>query len=88
MDAALPLGPADHNALVTNPNGYVPLQETLDSDVLLPTEIMGAGHHFHDVDRGFRRNQTLRDLPRQLLHNKVVDSHLVRPSVREANRCT
>ena len=78
-DHALALSACDHHALVTNPCGYVPLEESVNCDVVLPNQILGGGHHFHDVDRRFRRNQGLQDLPRQRLHQKVINEHLVRP---------
>ncbi len=84
-DKALALIPEDYHSLVTNPNGYVPLEENVFSGLVLPTQIMGGGHHFNDVDRGFCRGQALIDLSRQCLHNEVVNRHLIRPRSRGAH---
>jgi len=74
--------PGDHHALVTNPHGYITLDIQENSDVAVPTQLIGGGHHFDDIDRSLRRNLGTTDVPRQRLHAMVVNAHLSRPRPR------
>ena len=84
-DNPLTSNPEDQHSLITNPNGYVPVEENENCDITLPVQIIGGGHHFQDINRRLRRNQLLRDFPRQRLHNKVANGHLVRPIYHKRN---
>jgi hypothetical protein len=80
FEEAPPRNPVDHYTLVTNPSGFVNLEVQENSEnVALPSQLMGGGHHWDDIDRTFRRNQNLETLPRQRLLEQVANSHLVRP---------
>ena len=70
----------DSNNIVNNINGSVPLEQTDDIDVARPLQLLGGGDHFDDHPRELRRNQTGAELPRQILLEKVVESHLRRPN--------
>lgn len=85
-DDTIATNPGDHHILLTNPHGYVNLEANDDNDAVLPVELIGGGHHFHDIDRSFRRNQGVRDLPRQRLHAIVANAHLIRPRPRGQSR--
>ena len=84
-DNPLTSNPEDQHSLITNPNGYVPLEENEKCDITLQVQIIGGGHHFQDIDRRLHQNQTLREFPRQSLHDNVASSHLVRPRYHERN---
>jgi hypothetical protein len=78
--APLTLLDGDSNNIVNNINGSVPLEQTDDIDVARPLQLLGGGDHFDDHPRELRRNQTGAELPRQILLEKVVESHLRRPN--------
>ncbi len=50
----------------------------------MPITLMDAGHHFEEVPRIARLNNTTgeKDMPRNLLHNVVLNSHAWRPNIR------
>ncbi len=53
-DNAVSISPCDRYNLLTNPNGYVPLEEDDEcSNIHLPAQIMGGGYHFDHVNTGF-----------------------------------
>ena len=55
----------------------------------MPTTLMDVGHHFEELPRIARRNRSVNDttggeesMPRFLLHNVVLNSHSIRPTIR------
>ena len=46
---------------------------------LRPVQLLDGGNHFRGLPRQFRRDGNDESLPRQRLHDQVVDSHLIRP---------
>ncbi len=52
-DNAVSISPCDQYNLLTNPNGYVPLEDDERTNIHLPAQIMGGSYHFDDVNRGF-----------------------------------
>jgi hypothetical protein len=54
----------------------------------MPITLMDAGHHFEEVLRIARRNRRVNnttgeeDMPRNLLHDVVLNSHSRRPNIR------
>ena len=78
-DKVISISPCDHYNLVTNPNGYVPLEDDKSTGLTLPAQIVGGGHHFDDINRMFQQNQSTSDLPRQQLLAQVINAHVVRP---------
>ena len=80
--------PLDLENMINSLNGYVPLK--IDNNhhdgIVIPLEIMDAGHHFDDCPRAARRGQRTDaasasngELPCTILLNHVVDSHKMRP---------
>ncbi len=72
----------------THPSGYVSLERcdySHDDDARIPIDLLDSGHHFRDIPRSARRNRNTDSLdgqvmlPRALLHEKVIQSHKVRP---------
>ena len=67
--------------LMNGIQGFIELDQVAEG--VIPTQLLGAGHHRLDVPREVRESD--RDpnlLPRKELHDKVVNSHKVRPSGR------
>ena len=53
-----------------------------DHGITMPTALMDVGHHFDEVPRNIRRNwSTYTDevLPREILHDVVLNLHAQRP---------
>jgi hypothetical protein len=75
--------PIDLENMMNQPEGYVPLVVEADHDTSLPTGLMDCGHHFNDIPRDVRRRY-MRDqsaqIPRDILHNIVIDSNMAHPS--------
>ena len=73
---------ADDFNIMNNRDGFVPLErEEHDGGgtFLVPRQLLDAGNHFEDIPRDRRRLTLMEQLPRKLLHDKVVHSHKVRP---------
>jgi len=68
--------------------GYVALEDSNEHRIPMPTVLMDAGHHFKDVPRIARHNRVLittgeeEDMPRNLMHDVVLNSHSRRPNIR------
>ena len=82
------LNPLSNDTLhiMSDVNGFVPLEAGREHGTLLPRALMDGGHHFSDIPRSIRR-QLERQLllgsslaPRQQLLEQVINSHLKRPS--------
>ena len=75
----------DHLLMMNDCNGYVPMEPSADHQGVIPAALMNGGHHFQDVPRNIRRNRRQSNiaelLPRQLLLQQVIDSHMTRPTV-------
>ena len=72
-------------------SGFVMLQQVIDDDgtpFVVPRQLMDGGEHFDDVPRDIRRNRTMNvdHLPRKALHDKVLNSHKVRPTLNRIRR--
>ncbi len=69
--------------MINNPDEYVPLMTDNNHDgIVIPLEIMDAGHHFDDCPRAARRGQCTYvasalngDLQHIILLNHAVNSH-------------
>jgi hypothetical protein len=68
--------------------GYVALEDSNVHRIPMPITLMDAGHHFEEVPRIARRNRLVNnttgeeDMPRNLLHDVVLNSHSRRPTIR------
>ena len=74
---------ADSFHFMNQAEGFVPL-DAVEEEVI-PTQLLGAGNHFDDIPRTSRYHQTgvaINQRPRMELHEKVINSHKVRPSTR------
>jgi hypothetical protein len=68
--------------------GYIALEPDADHVEVgsqIPVQLLKGSNHFHEVPRELRRNrssETLKGkvLPRKLLHDHVLETHMVRPS--------
>jgi hypothetical protein len=75
----------DRFNMMDGTTGYVDLE-----DDLVPRQLLESGHHFDDVPRNrrvYRRPVGVEgvlsvNLPRKNLHDKVLESHKVRPSLK------
>jgi hypothetical protein len=83
--------PQDRFHIMESTIGFVELEQNEEgnSNLVVPRELLESGHHFDEVPRHqrmYRRGEEgqLADklLPREKLHDKVVDSHKVRPSTK------
>jgi hypothetical protein len=67
-------------------DGYIELEHRGENaeESLIPIQLMDGGHHFDGMARTLRRNCHRETagmvIPRTLLHDKVVESHMVRPT--------
>ena len=67
--------------------GYVTLEDSNNHRISMPTTLMDVCHHFEDVPRTARHNRVINttveeDMPRNLLHDVALNSHLQRPTIR------
>jgi hypothetical protein len=67
--------------------GYIALPDSDEHDNArnLPRGLLDLCNHFSDLPREIRRESSVVGsvlLPREFLHDKVVDSHMVRPATR------
>jgi hypothetical protein len=83
----------DMYTLMTNVNGYVPLEvaqmQDGNNNVVLPTQLLGSGDHFDDVpleahsrrvvSAGRGPTHQAGALPRSILHDHVAQSNQTRP---------
>lgn len=79
-DVVIESSPLDTYNIMNMQGGYVSLEESEDHDVPIPSQLLDGGDHFADFPRDKRRQRNDNMLPRKLLHDKVVESHKVRPS--------
>ena len=70
-------------------DGFVTLDqvgEEYEGDFIVPNQLLNGGNHFEDVPRNLRNPRGAMGiadkLPRKGLHDKVLESHKVRPSTR------
>ena len=83
-DGVPELAPMDSFHVMANEGVFVPMEVSPNSDVPLPSSLLDGSDHFDDLPRGERRrrnrggDETM--LPRSILLQKVIDSHMVRPS--------
>jgi hypothetical protein len=67
-----------------NLSGAVPMVFSTSADMALPTGLLGGGHHWNDIPESSRRSRSTRHkstnlLPREILHDLVVEKGLKRP---------
>ena len=74
---------------VNGTDGFVTLDqvgEEYEGDFIVPNQLLNGGNHFEDVPRNLRNPRGAMGiadkLPRKGLHDKVLESHKVRPSTR------
>ena len=77
----------DTENIINLEEGYVALEDSNVHRIPMPTTIMDAGHHFEEVPRIARRNRVNNttgeeDMPRNLLHDVVLNSQSRRPNIR------
>ncbi len=77
----------DTENIINWEEGYVALEDSNEHRIPMPTTLMDAGHHFEDLPRIPQRNRVINktgqeDMPRDLLLNVVLNSHLRRPNIR------
>jgi hypothetical protein len=78
----------DRLNIMNHADGYVELEETVDGNLTnLPLGLMHGGEHFDDMSKNERqkhKRQYPDELtPRQLLHDRVLNSHMKRPLARK-----
>jgi hypothetical protein len=73
----------DKEYMMTNEGGYIEM-ESDTHNIPVPAGIMDCGHHFQDVPHAYRRSWNNRnpdaELPRKVMHDKVVTLHACRPN--------
>jgi hypothetical protein len=79
---------ADRLNIMNHEDGYVELEATADDTLPnLPLALMHGGEHFDDItpnERKKHKRQYPDELtPRQLLHDRVLSSHMTRPVPRK-----
>ena len=69
-------------------NEIIPIGNTnANVNEVVPTELLGYGHHFNDVPQRLRNPLVAANyLPRTVLHDKVLNLHKVRPSTRSKHQ--
>jgi hypothetical protein len=78
----------DTENIINWEDGYVALEDTNVHRIPMPITLMDAGHHFKEVPRIARHNRLVNnttdeeDMPRNLLHNVVLNLHSRHPSIR------
>ena len=67
--------------LTETARGYAILEASTEHPEasLRPVQLLDGGDHYDGLPRQFRRDVNDQSLPRQRLHDQVVDSHLIRP---------
>lgn len=67
--------------LTETARGYAVLEASTEHPEasLRPVQLLDGGNHYRGLPRQFRRDVNDPSLPRQRLHDHVVDSHLIRP---------
>ena len=81
---------ADNCNIESSDSGFVPMvancdiADILGMEVATPDDLLGGGHHFHDVPRAVRRDRSApnasTELPRERLCSQVQSKHMVRPA--------
>jgi hypothetical protein len=80
--------PEDLSYIMNSDVGYVSMENVEGSEVELPLQIMGGGHHFDNVPRNLRQDccqggiHTDNIMPRDKLLRIVTDSNTTWPPVR------
>lgn len=71
----------DMNNIVNHDQGYVEMSSCGDESYDVPMDLMDAGHHFNDVPRFIRRQNSIEDalLPRTVIHDFIANGHWERP---------
>ena len=80
----------DNDNLMMQSEGYVTMDADDNHGILVPRGLMNGGHHFDDMPRALRRTTESYDgakthgakTQRELLRNKVINSHMTRPTKR------
>ena len=74
--------------LTETARGYAVLEASTEHPEasLRPVQLLDGGNHYHGLPRQFRRDVNDPSLPRQRLHDHVVDSHLIRPPTNRRRR--
>lgn len=75
----------DDDHLMMQSDGYITMDADDNHGILVPSGLMNCGHHFDDVPRAVRRTKQSYDVAktqREILRNKVIDSHMTRPTKR------
>ena len=72
----------DQEHMLTEDDGYIPMEHSNVHDIAMPMALMDVGHHFDDVPRSIRRRKIISDadLPRTKLYHKVCRMHARRPT--------
>eukprot|EP00804_Cyclotella_cryptica_P003177 CCRYP_013780-RA/>CCRYP_013780-RA protein AED:0.21 eAED:0.16 QI:0/0/0/1/1/1/2/0/414 len=67
----------DMNNIVNHDQGYVEMSSCGDESYDVPMDLMDAGHHFNDVPRFIRRQNSIEDglLPRMVIHDFIANGH-------------
>ena len=75
----------NENADVHNYNDLFFLDQLVNEEAVVPTELLGGGEHFDDYPYAIRRTRNVQEqdqtLPRYKSLQKVIESHMVRPHV-------
>ena len=78
----------DTENIINWEDGYVALEDTNVHRIPMPITLMDADHHFEEVPRIARHNRRVNnttdeeDMPRNLLHDVVLNSHSRHPNIR------
>lgn len=71
----------DNDHLMMQSEGCVTMDADDNNGVLVPRGLMNGGHHFDDMPRALRKTHGAKT-QRELLRNKVINSHMTRPTKR------
>ena len=79
---------SDRLNIMNHKHGYVELEDAADGTLLnVPIALMHGGEHFDDITINHRRRHKQQNpdetTPRQLLHDRVLNSHMRRPLPRK-----
>ncbi len=75
----------DEEYIMTNEDGYIEMVSDGTHDILVPAGLMDCGNHFQDVPRAYRRScnnssNPNAELPRKVMHDKIVNLHACHPN--------
>ena len=62
--------------------GYVALENSNEHRIAIPTTHMDVGYHVDDMPRTARHNIGEDEMPREILEDIVLNSHLRQPNIR------